>query len=372
MHEPPADLHSQVLAGVPTGCSRPHYKAAIEAMDSELGRLFASLGPEVMRKTNVIFLGDNGSIQGMAALPFLPGRAKGTPYEGGLNVPLIVAGPAIVDPGREVAELACTVDVFHTVLDLAGALDALPPWVQTDGVSLLPYLDGSASVPLREFAFGEQFLGNSWPAPLDDGFAAIRNATYKLIQRVDDRDELFDLLADPWERRNLLNAPLTPVQARNLAELRDEMADIRANRASVVTFGASTCSGSNGLVPRMESNGKPGIGSRYSVWVTNCLSHSPVLHLFGIDAMSWQGQPLPLSLSDIGGGSGCAIHIAPDFVSVERTDALGAAMHSITVPNTPGLVGTKVFHQWLALDPGAPGNSLGWVTSDALAARIGL
>jgi arylsulfatase A-like enzyme len=371
LHAPPAELHSQDLSDVPT-LQRTYYKAAIEAMDSELGRMFEALGPQVMARTNVIFLGDNGSIQGMAAPPFLRNRAKGTPYEGGLNVPLIIAGPAITDPGREVAELACAVDVFHTALDLAGALDALPSWVQTDGVSLLPCLAETTSAPLREFAFSEEFLGNSWPAPLDAGFTVIRNARYKLIQRVDAQDELFDLLADPWESQNLLRAPLTPAAERNLAELRAEMAAIRANRASVVAFGAPTCSGSNGLVPRIEGYGRPRIGSRYDIGVTDCLGQSPVLHLFGFGAMDWNGLPLPLSLSALGAGSGCAIYIAPDSLSLEWTDTQGAAMHSVMVPNAPGLVGTKVFHQWLALDPAAPGNSLGWVTSDALAAGLGL
>ena len=73
------------------------YAAMVEAMDTEIGRLLASLGPELAR-TNVIFIGDNGT----------GGDGKGQPTERGCRVPYIVNGPGIV---KEIGESRELVDI---------------------------------------------------------------------------------------------------------------------------------------------------------------------------------------------------------------------------------------------------------------------
>jgi arylsulfatase A-like enzyme len=69
-HVPPADLHSdQTLVDDPDAIAanpRPYYGAAIEAMDAELGRLIDTID---LDDTYVIFLGDNGTPQGVAVPP---------------------------------------------------------------------------------------------------------------------------------------------------------------------------------------------------------------------------------------------------------------------------------------------------------------
>jgi hypothetical protein len=89
----------------------------IEALDTELGRLFvetglATYGPDGKllydpKKTNtmVILVGDNGSLGYMVKLPFDPTRAKGTAYQTGVWVPLVVAGPLVNQPGRDVVHM---------------------------------------------------------------------------------------------------------------------------------------------------------------------------------------------------------------------------------------------------------------------------
>ena len=69
----------------------------IEAMDHEIGRLLASLAPEVLARTTVVFVGDNGTPNCVPVAPFAPDRAKGYLFEGGVNVPLIVKSP-LLDP----------------------------------------------------------------------------------------------------------------------------------------------------------------------------------------------------------------------------------------------------------------------------------
>ena len=204
---PPADLHSQDLSAAGSKLYSPMYfKAMVEAMDTEIGRLFRGLGSRLAH-TNVIFIGDNGTPGMVSEAPFLPNHGKGTPYEGGVNVPLIVAGPAVVSPGREEGALVAAVDLFGTALQLGGidVAGVLPPQVPLDSMSLVPYLRDPNQGPLRSTVFAERFENLKWRELNVSGFAAIRNRRYKLIRFFGEpRDELFDLEADPWEQHDLL------------------------------------------------------------------------------------------------------------------------------------------------------------------------
>ena len=75
---------------------------------------------------------------------------------------------------------------------------------------------------------------------------------------------------------------------------------------------------------------------------------------------------LPMTLP---GAPGCDLLVDPIVLTAYVTSATGTATGPITVPNTAGLVGTDVFHQWVVLDGLA--NVLGLVTSNAGRARIG-
>ncbi len=225
-HAPPAGLHNVSLPNVdPRYEPRPFYKAAIEAMDTELGRLLTAIdqgsGP-----TNVIFFGDNGTPPEVPVLPFTREHAKMTVYEGGLNVPLLFKGPAVATPGAQCNALVNTTDLFMTVLDLAGA--RLPDGAEPqDSLSLLPYLSAPQTPSLREFVYGERFIPNG-AGPYKKRRRAVREARYKLIITANDLTsrELYDLTVDRYELTNLLGpgaAPLGPNQARALQRLQDEL-----------------------------------------------------------------------------------------------------------------------------------------------------
>lgn len=205
-HSPPANLHTITLPNVdPREQPRSFYKAAVQALDAEIGRLLGSMDPDVLARTTVIFLGDNGTPREVTVPPFLPQRAKLTVYEGGLRVPLIVSGAAVVAPGRTTDALVNTTDLFATVLGLAGVgnLGFLP--VSHDSVSFLPLLTNSASNTGRELLYAEIFWPNG-PGPYTSESRAIRDARYKLIRHgaYPGMDELYDLLLDPFELQNLL------------------------------------------------------------------------------------------------------------------------------------------------------------------------
>jgi len=216
-HLPPLELlHSDAAKLDPNvdPATNPHayYKAMIEAMDTEIGRLLASLDDAQRDNTYVIFMGDNGTPRQATIAPFTPGRSKGSMYQGGINVPFIVAGPGI-DAGRVTRALANSVDLFATVLELAGtSIDAsVPPGVKLDSVSLAPIFRGDESTTVRDFAYADAF-------GMEQGsyrnHRTIRNDRYKLIIKVEeDAEEFYDLQTDPYEHHDLLEAGL-PDEAR--------------------------------------------------------------------------------------------------------------------------------------------------------------
>ncbi len=208
-HHPPPHLFTVPVPNIdPRGAPRAFYKAAVEALDSEVGRLLGRLDPELRARTTVVFLGDNGTPRQVTVPPFDPAKAKLTVYEGGVRVPLIVSGPAVAEPGRTCDALVNASDLFATILELAGVDDLSQHPVPLDSVSFVPYLVQPGCAPLREFVYTEAFFPNGG-GPYEPLARAIRGERYKLIRRGPDasRDELYDLIADPWETQNLLLAP---------------------------------------------------------------------------------------------------------------------------------------------------------------------
>ncbi len=166
LHAPPAALTTIDLSAYPKPgfAQREHYKAMIEALDVEIGRLLASIDPDVLDRTTVVFLGDNGTPSYLTVAPFVPGHGKGTPYEGGTNVPFLVAGPEVDAAGvggSECAGLVHVVDLLPTLADWAGIdLAATLPGVAHDGLSFAPYLSDPFQRSLRAHVFTEGFAPN--------------------------------------------------------------------------------------------------------------------------------------------------------------------------------------------------------------------
>lgn len=142
--------------------------AMIEAMDSELGRLLISIG--IARKggsgelvydpgtsnTMIVIVGDNGSLGTYVKAPFDLTRAKASPYQTGAWVPLVVAGPLVNSPGRDIEHLANTVDVFGLFGDMAGiAAQSAAAHRKIDSKPLMPYLRSLSQASLRTFNFTE-------------------------------------------------------------------------------------------------------------------------------------------------------------------------------------------------------------------------
>lgn len=342
-HAPPRALHGYDLRGKnPFLEPTPFYKAMVQAMDTEIGRLLAGLGAARRARTNVIFLGDNGSPREVIAAPFQRDRAKGTLFEGGVRVPLIVAGPAVRDPGRRERALVHVVDLFATVAELCG-VDArayVPRSVPLDSISLTPYLRGRGRPSLRRTMITERFGAND---PRLNG-VAIRDDTHKLIVWTSPwRESLYDLSKDPFERRDLLRSPLGPRDRARYEALR---AELRRMAADFQVLGPG-CEGPG--APRLvRIGGLPRRGHALELAVEGV--RGPVRAVVGIAgraAATWRGRRLPLDLAALGAPD-CRLLVPPEVV-VPLARFQGRWPWRLQIPDDPGVFGHGLLQQAVVL-----------------------
>ena len=232
-HLPPNTLHSYTtLTGDQAHIdANPelYYRAAVEAMDREIGRLLGTLPTDVRDNTTIIFIGDNGTPSRAAERPFGGRHSKGSLYEGGVNVPLLIAGKKVVNPGREVDAVVSSVDIYATVLELMGIDPATNVPATIDSVSMVPYILDTATGSEREWIFTELFA----TTPGANDGKTIRNATHKLIRFDDGEEELFKVSTDAFERTDLLDSPLDSEGETNYCELYKAMNELLATEPGV-------------------------------------------------------------------------------------------------------------------------------------------
>lgn len=365
-HVPPAHLHARNLAGLdPQSQPLPFYKAMVEALDTEIGRLLAGIPPAELANTNIVFTSDNGTPPEVTELPLRPWRAKGTLYQGGIRVPLVVKGPAVVNPGRTSAALVDMVDLMPTVAAMAQVPPGMlaPAGTVTDGQSFLPVL--TDTVPsVRTWSYSEQFMLHA-----TSGFA-IQNARYKLIRFTwwwYAYEELYDLQLDPLEQNDLLQCAMNDDQIAALRALRSEAAFLRQPQPQSV-FGAG-CPGSAGPVVLQAPAGAPRIGNTHTLTASPIAANSPYsVGVIGFSRDQSSIGPLPFDLSLVG-MTDCQLWIDPasiDPVSLQGTTGTWA----IPIPNQFSLVGVQFFQQVLVSDPAA--NAGGAIATHAMCFRIGL
>lgn len=236
LHKPPNSLcpHYTTLSGTTqdiTANSRKYFEAMVEAMDTEIGRLLATVN---RTNTHIIFLGDNGTQQ-VVQPPYPSNRGKDTLYEGGIHIPFIVAGPAVVNPNRTNDSLVNGVDVFSTILEMAGinVASTVSTNIILDSQSFLPVLQGGANS--RRYAYSEVFSASR---STNTSGQSLRNTQFKLIH-FGDRDEFYDLTNDPYEASNLLTTTLTSSQQSNYYGLTLQLAGYQQTLAKPVIATAS-------------------------------------------------------------------------------------------------------------------------------------
>ena len=171
----------------------------ISRLDREVGRvmnLLKKLGLE--EKTLVIFTSDNGpTYAGGVDYEFFnsagPLRGlKGSLYEGGIRVPLLVKWPGQVKPGTVSDHVSAFWDFLPTFIEIIGR----PTPVETDGISMLPTWLGHPEKQItHEYLYWELH-----------GQQAVRWGDWKGIRRSPEKEiELYNLRTDISEAHNLAN-----------------------------------------------------------------------------------------------------------------------------------------------------------------------
>jgi arylsulfatase A len=179
------------------------YAAMITALDREAGRVLKALDDHKLSdNTLVVFTSDHGATfevgnQGTSAFhdSNFPFRGqKRTLWEGGLRVPAAVRWPGKVPAGKKSDVVVHMTDVFPTFLAAAGAKPEAA-WKVT-GENLLEVWKGKAKAP-------ERTLFWEWRAEGYHQLAAMRGEHKLVITGQNNPPELFNVVTDPAERRNI-------------------------------------------------------------------------------------------------------------------------------------------------------------------------
>jgi arylsulfatase A-like enzyme len=181
-----------------------HYAAMISRLDKEVGRVVQILDDlKITDNTILIFTSDHGAtfeVGNMGASNYhdsnRPFRGqKRTLWEGGIRVPALVVWPGHIPAGKTSDEPIHMTDIFPTVLAAAGAkLDA--KWA-VDGRNVMGVWEGKEKSPQRTL-FWEWRWEGYWQ------LAAMRGPFKFVITGKENRAELFNVLDDPGERRNII------------------------------------------------------------------------------------------------------------------------------------------------------------------------
>lgn len=212
-HLPPTNLHTQSLPSDQASIDanpQPYYMAMLEALDTEMGRLLISMTQEKKDNTVIIFIGDNGT-PNQVVQEYSSRRAKGSVYQGGVNVPMIVSGKGISRFNQSEDALLNTTDLFSTISDIAGAGSS-----EVNDSKSFKELFTASNPTFREYAYTEISEKNGTVN------YTIRNATHKYIQFSDGTEALYNLSVNPLENPNLLSTGQLPLSSSD-AVIKEEL-----------------------------------------------------------------------------------------------------------------------------------------------------
>ena len=197
---------------------RELYLATIEALDTEIGRLLDSMDAQTRANTLIIFMGDNGTPGGV--LQAYPNRhGKGSMYEGGLRVPMVISGAGVTRRGEQEYGLTQANDLHATLIEACS--NDLPGGIH-NSYSIRSSFTTSDAVE-RNFVYADQ--SNN-----DVEFWAIRDQDYKLIQNENGNQEFYNLSESILEENQLIG---------NLSRQEREIRASLAAEAQVIRSGWS-------------------------------------------------------------------------------------------------------------------------------------
>jgi arylsulfatase A-like enzyme len=173
----------------------PVYAAMVESLDESAGTIMRKIDElGIANRTVVMITSDNGGL--LRSTSNAPLRAgKGTVYEGGVRVPLIIRWPGVVRAGSICDVPVMGIDLHPTALDIAGVKTG-----EVDGLSLLPLLKGGKALKRDALFWHYPHYHNQGASP----YSAIRERDLRLVEfHEDGKIELYDLAADISEKNDL-------------------------------------------------------------------------------------------------------------------------------------------------------------------------
>ena len=199
------------------------YCECLTSVDEQLGRVLKQLDAMgILDDTVIVYAGDNGYLWGEHRL-----YAKHWPYEESMRIPFVVRYPRLVrGPGRRARQMALNIDLFPTLLELAGVRPERP----VDGESLVPALRDAKAPGRRSFMY-ELFKDFPFGGRVPP-HRAVRTERYKYIEWEACRaNELYDLEEDPRELSNIIGTvqdkELLPAMKKELERLKRRYAAAR-------------------------------------------------------------------------------------------------------------------------------------------------
>ena len=188
---------------------RRTHAAMLSALDDAVGNVMAKLrANKLEEQTLIVFLGDNGGPTQQTTSNNAPLRGfKAQVLEGGIRIPFMMQWKGKIPAGKVDARPIISLDIHPTAVAAAGG--AIDPAWHLDGVNLLPYLTGKNNDIPHESLF--------WR--IGPRQRAIRKGNLKLVWSGAVQGELYDVVNDPGESRNL--ASERPDDVKRLKALLD-------------------------------------------------------------------------------------------------------------------------------------------------------
>jgi N-acetylglucosamine-6-sulfatase len=173
---------------------------SLMAVEEGVGKILKALEEtNQLNNTVIVFTSDNGYFYGEHGLSV----ERRLAYEESIRMPLLVRYPPVIKAGTVRDEFALNIDLAPTLLELAGVSAPM-----ADGRSLVPLMKGPGSDWRRSFLI-EYYSDKVIPRVRQMGYKAVRTERWKYIHyhELDGMDELYDLTADPYEMKNIINQP---------------------------------------------------------------------------------------------------------------------------------------------------------------------
>lgn len=173
---------------------------SLMAVEEGVGKILKALEEtNQLDNTVIVFTSDNGYFYGEHGLSV----ERRLAYEESIRMPLLVRYPHLVKAGTMLDEFALNIDLAPTLLELASVSAPM-----VDGRSLVPLLKDAGGEWRRSFLI-EYYSDTVFPRVRQMGYKAVRTERWKYIHyyELEGMDELYDLTADPYEMKNIINQP---------------------------------------------------------------------------------------------------------------------------------------------------------------------